>query len=658
MNNNMKKLGLIILSICLLSLVSCKQNTISTFNPMVNFSNEDTIRLDMDLENAVIEGIVIPSTKQVNNGHFVFEYDVKGQSEPLYYKIFYQNESYKFNTDDSLNYENFYGSWEDVSMEFKPVSTNGHIRDSFRIVGNPRDEKIYYGKDLTEYDASREEIQKGIESLRNNPSVYAKIVEKAKEENRSIEQQLFLDARWLITNARHKEGPQNHRWKRNPRVGSYAFYLVICTQSVLDDIPDYVKNIGKTNEKGLFVNPIAWFESNKSKDIQIIKGSKILKTRAIITAKNGVFTDETTLRNPDYSLEYTDSICGTNDSLYKHALYQQHYSVVSHAYNLRNIPVIQDVVSDSGYYTRAEYEANKTKFDSAQLIYGHPQSSECPCATVKVRNSGEYVSMINPHSEDEQHLKKESTGIKTRVGFTYGKFRGKIKFPVMLNQENIWNGLTYAFWLIYQDNGNWNHRRICPNAGYIPKGDNSNNPQRTSLTNYSEIDIEIVKASKYWPKQYYGWGNHEEDATQTDEVMYCCTNWDLANPTPPKFKSGLSSIDYKSQKYEMLRWSNIYKALTIRTPIKNDVFKEEYYYYEIDWSPREIVWKIGKTPETMQIVGYMNEECTSIPNNQMLCVITQEYHYSEFWPPVVFEQGLIPYHKTDIEGRVYEIVIE
>ena len=60
----------------------------------------------------------------------------------------------------------------------------------------------------------------------------------------------------------------------------------------------------------------------------------------------------------------------------------------------------------------------------------------------------------------------------TRVGFTYGKFRGKIKFPVMLNEENIWNGLTYAFWLIYQDNHAWNNRRATE-GGYIDKNDDS-----------------------------------------------------------------------------------------------------------------------------------------------------------------------------------------
>lgn len=647
----------IIMLLCVFSIVfiSCKKEQTSQFSCLTNFEGNDTVYLDMDLENAVIEGIVIPTKKQVENGYFVFEYNVKQSVKPLFYKIFYQNETYKFDDEDSLNYENFYGSWEDVATEFKQVPANGEIKDSFRIVGNPRDEKIYYGKDLTEYDASQEKIMQGVDELKKDAKRYEQIVEKARENNMSVEQQLFLDARWIITNARHK-GFVNHRWKRNPRVGVYMFYLVVCTEEGLEQMPDYIKNIGKTNEQGCFVNPISWFESHKNEHIMFFKGSKVLKTRAVITAKQGVFTDETTLRNPNYNLSYVDSLCGTGVDLYKHALFQQHYSVVSHAFNLRNIPVIKDVVADKDYYTRAEYEANKTRFDSSQLIYGYPQSSECPCATVKVRGNGDYITLINPHSEDLQHLKKESTGVKTRVGFTYGKFRGKIKFPVMLNQENIWNGLTYAFWLIYQDNNKWNARRAVD--GYIPKGDNSKNPQRTAQTNYSEIDIEIIKVSKYWPKNYYGWGNHVEDATQTDEVMYCCTNWDLANPTPPKFKSGISSIKYKDQIYEMLRWSNLYKALTIRTPIKNDVFKEEYYYYEIDWSPREIVWKIGKTPETMQVVGYMNENCTVIPNNQMLCVITQEYHYSEFWPPVVFEQGLIPYHKTDIEGRVYEIVIE
>ena len=232
----------------------------------------------------------------------------------------------------------------------------------------------------------------------------------------------------------------------------------------------------------------------------------------------------------------------------------------------------------------------------------------------------------------------------------------------MLNEENIWNGLTYAFWLIYQDNHSWNNRRTSTaGGGYIDKGDDSKNPVRHNDYFYSEIDIEIVKASKYWPKSYYDKSvakSKIEDATQNSDVMFCCTNWDLATQEPMKFSSGINYIPYKEKEYEAMRWYDLYKALTIKSPISNDFFKEDYYYYEIEWRPKEIIWRVGPSPEEMVVVGYMNDEYTAIPNNQMLCIVTQEYHYSEWWPPIVFEQGLIPYNKTDIEGRVYEIVIE
>ena len=87
-------------------------------------------------------------------------------------------------------------------------------------------------------------------------------------------------------------------------------------------------------------------------------------------------------------------------------------------------------------------------------------------------------------------------------------------------------------------------------------------------------------------------------------------------------------------------------------------FKNDYYYYEIEWRPTEIIWRIGPTPDDMYIVGYMNDENTSIPNNQMICIMTQEYHYSEWWKPEVFWQGLIPYNKSDIKGEIFEIVVE
>lgn len=638
--------------ICL-SLFSCKDDI--SFNPMSNFPDEKTVALDMDLRNVVNEGIVIPSDNQCESG-FAFTFNAKkGQ----YYKIYYQNESYKFGDNDSLSNENFYGSWEDVSVGFKKVEESGMVTDYLRIVGNPRDEKKYYGADMTKNNFNKEAVDNVIGAIKNTPEWLASVKEKAINNGKDLDEQLYLDAIWIINDNKNR-GDVNNRFKRNPRVGEYSFMLVVCDEDALNQIPDYIKNISLTDENGAFVNPYSYFSKNKNKEIEVVVSDKRLKTRAVITPEYGVFLDETQIKTNDYTVDNSNPRCSNSEEMYSNALYKQFLSHVSQQYTLRNIPLIKDVVSDDDPYTMKEYEEARSKYDSAQLQYNYPFVTDCLGSTVKL-NDDNSISLINPGNDDLNNLQKESTGIMTRVGFTYGKFRGKIKFPVMLNEENIWNGLTYAFWLIYQDEHPWNNRRTSTaGGGYVDKNDDSENPVRRHDYHYSEIDIEIVKASRYWPDFYYAENENiaTENPMNNNEIMYCCTNWDLATREPVKFASGINKIPYKSNTYEAMRWYDLYKALTIKSPISNEFFKEDYYYYEIEWRPNEIIWRVGPSEDKMQVVGYMNDEYTAIPNNQMLCIVTQEYHYSEWWPPIVFEQGLIPYNKSDIEGRVYEIVIE
>lgn len=647
----------IILIISVIFFISCRNNAGISFNPMANFPDEDVVCLDMDLKGVVNEGIVIPSASQAEDGSFVFTFNAKAGQ---YYKIFYQNESYKFDNDNPLNNENFYGSWEDVNIGFKKVEATGLVTDSFRIVGNPRDERKYYGADLTENSLSEEAINKVINSIRNTPEWLASIEEKAKNNGYDVDRQLYLDAIWIINDNKNR-GDVNNRFKRNPRVGEYSFMLVICDEKALNNIPDYIKNINLTDENGGFVNPYSYFSQNKDRNIDVIVSDKRLKTRAVITPEYGIFLDEMQIKTDDYTVDNSNSRSSNSDEMYSNALYKQFLSHVSQQYTLRNIPLIKDVVSDDEPYTMKEYEEAMTKYDSSQLQYNYPVVTDRLGSTVKL-NEDNSISLINPGNDDMANLQKESTGIMTRVGFTYGKFRGKIKFPVMLNEENIWNGLTYAFWLIYQDEHAWNNRRTSTaGGGYIDKNDDSENPVRRHDYHYSEIDIEIVKASRHWPQNYYLPEDTRlmtENPKSNDEIMFCCTNWDLATPEPVNFASGINKIPYRNKEYEAMRWYDLYKALTIKSPISNGVFKEDYYYYEIEWRPKEIIWRVGPSPDEMMVVGYMNDEYTAIPNNQMLCIVTQEYHYSEWWPPIVFEQGLIPYNKSDIEGRVYEIVVE
>ncbi|MBE6342559.1 MAG: hypothetical protein E7065_04110 [Lentimicrobiaceae bacterium] len=647
----------IILIVSVIFFISCRNNDGIFFNPMANFPDENVVCLDMDLKGVVNNGIVIPSASQAEDGKFVFTFNAEAGQ---YYKIFYQNESYKFDDDNPLNNENFYGSWEDVNIGFKKVEATGLVTDSFRIVGNPRDERKYYGSDLTENSLSETAINNVINSIRNTPEWLASIEEKAKNNGYDVDRQLYLDAIWIINDNKNR-GDVNNRFKRNPRVGEYSFMLVLCDEKALNNIPDYIKNISLTDENGDFVNPYSYFSQNKNNDIEVIISDKKLKTRAVITPEYGIFLDEMQVKTDNYTVDNSNPRCSNSDEMYSNALYKQFLSHVSQQYTLRNIPLIKDVVSDDEPYTMKEYEEAMTKYDSSQLQYNYPVVTDRLGSTVKL-NDDNSISLVNPGCDDVENLQKESTGIMTRVGFTYGKYRGKIKFPVMLNEENIWNGLTYAFWLIYQDEHAWNNRRTSTKGGgYIDKNDDSESPVRHHDYHYSEIDIEIVKASRYWPKMYYDEKDTRlatENPRYNNEIMYCCTNWDLATREPNNFASGINRIPYMGREYDAMRWTDMYKALTLKSPISNDVFKEDYYYYEIEWRPNEIIWRVGPSPEEMVVVGYMNDEYTAIPDNQMVCIVTQEYHYSEWWPPIVFEQGLIPYNKTDIEGRVYEIVIE
>lgn len=618
------------------------------FDPMVGYEG-DTVCMEMEMTDAVLDGITLPGRGEIF--HFAFD-TVAG--EGLYYKIYYQNDSYKFDEKDTLAYENFYGSWEDVAIGFKAVPADGHIRDSFRIVGNPRDEKIYYGMDLSNFDASPAAV-KIIEKEMLADTHWVRYASQvaAPQNNRTFEEQLFLDARWILNYRRHHGGEVNHRWKRNPRTGCYSFLLVVCDSAGLSRIPAEVKHIGLTNADSHYVNPYSWYYRNKDRHIALLNGNKTLRTFARLTPQQGVYIDETQIRTPYTSKVEIPGRVGSDTGLYRHALYQQFFPAVSQQYTLRNIPLVRDIDD----YTLADYDAAGRRYDSTQLVYDYPHITNCPGSTVYPAEAGDYISVINPGNAGLEHPKKESTGVKSRVGFTYGKYRGKIKFPPMLNRWGLWNGLTYAFWLIYQDEQSWCNRRPSYHGGYIEKNDDSENPQRLITNRYSEIDIEIVKASRYWPEGYY---KHKKPASpdSSDKVMFCCTNWDLACPEPPNFAAGITRIPYQHHTYEAMRWYPNYKALTTKTPIPNSIFNKDYYYYEIEWRPTEIIWRIGPDPSHMEVVGYMNDRYTAIPNNQMLCIMTQEYHYSEWWPPVVYWQGLIPFNASDIEGRLYEITIE
>ena len=258
---------------------------IKSFNPMTNWDPSKT--LEMDYAYALDNGFVIPSLRQVKEGQFTMEFYIRnlGKSPLKFaYKIYWQNESYKFretDPDDSTKFNtsasgNFYGSWEDSLAKFRltediPADGDFHkVTDRFRITGNPRNAKKY-----------------------------------------------FRDGR-------------NERWKRNPRVGEYSFLLVVTTEGNIGKnlIPDYIQDISKMSPEG-FIPPFYYFLYGGGKKIPGTVSEKFGRMLKVIAKPDpgaGIYI------HPDHfdrvtADKYATPCCGQDSNLYRHAAFEQfiHY---------------------------------------------------------------------------------------------------------------------------------------------------------------------------------------------------------------------------------------------------------------------------------------------------------------------------------------------
>ncbi len=633
---------------------SCKSenNIIESFDALSNYSQIDTVKVDMSLENAVFEGIVLPKKEE----YFVFSANVKNkENKQLYYKIYYQNETYKFHEDRIEACENFYGSWQDTDISFK--SFNGEqIIDSFQIVGNPRNEIKYFGK-KTPRQLTKEDIEEGIKVVKENKEWYESIKQKAKANKVPLKEQMILDIIWVINHENSKQGEINRRERRNPRTGIYEFLLVVADENGLKQIPEHIKNISKQNpETNEFENSFSFFKNNDIEGVYVLKSQKVLKTRAVLNAAQGVYVNPYACPSSDFIVHSHDtSLVGYSKSLYQNAIFEQYFHDINKNRTINQIPVLSNMLSE-GEYTMIDYEKSKEKFAKEKdRLKIHPSNTSKAGANIYIPQNKNYISIKNPANHDIKTAKKENVGIKSRIGFSYGKYRAKIKFPPLVNPDGVWTGLTNAFWLAYQSESDWNKRRLCQEKGYVKHSKNDAEAEREQTTHYSEIDIEMIKTSKYWTEEEL----QKDNPIGNDKFVLACTNWDMACPNPRKFHTGgIQTINYKGNTFNLHRWSETYRALTSRIELNNSIFHNDFYYFEIEWKPTEIIWRIGKNENDMQIVGYMNEEVTAIPNNQMTSIVTQEFHYSEWWLPEVFEQGLIPFNKQDLEGKIFEIIIE
>ncbi|MCX6304410.1 MAG: hypothetical protein NT040_05545 [Bacteroidetes bacterium] len=607
------------------------QFVVKDFNPTVNWKQDQTLFLDY--EEAIVHGFVIPGMRQVEGGFFDLEFKLKNTGKApqnFSYKIYYQNESYKFPEHDSPDStrqhqnagENFYGSWEDTGTKFAEtgiIENNQEfhlVKSKFRIVGNPRNEQLYYDQG------------------------------------------------------------KNDRWKRNPRVGNYSFLLVVTTEAGIREkqIADAVQDISLKNESG-FVNPYFYFlygPGRLLKNTIVQKYAGMLKVIAMPDPGAGIYI------NPNaYSKEVTEKtktdVCGQDPLVYNKAAFEQFVHFIDPSTKMNNIPVIADVLNDN--YSRMDYNWNKRYYRKEELVAITATVTAHPCETVISDPVNHKITLRNPKAEFGK-WQKQNVGVITRHGMTFGKYTVKCKLTELLNKNNMWNGLTNAIWLITQSQAEWNFRRDCSNNGYMANYYGGHQDQRVKNVGYSEIDFEILKTVPYCPswqlppaysngiddqKNVQNWNVPfpEEILADDDKIMVSCTNWDMACWQPTGFRDGCDPVRYEDKTFWAHRWDKNYRALTEKTPERDDeLFGSPFYYFQIDWQPDKIIWRIGPSKDKMHVVGYMDDKITSIPNNQMLLIITQEFHNTKWWIGSAYSQDNIPFPKVDYVGEIQELTIE
>lgn len=661
--------------------ISCKKKNspfaIITFNPISNWQPEKKIKtIELDYTEAIDSGFIIPTTRQIDSGEFLFEFELlnkTGNAQSFFYKIFYQNESYKYpeyfskEKMNPLAEENFYGSWEETDLGFietPEIPSNSQpvkIRSQFRIVGNPRDEAKYYGSEKMERPLTSFQIMKMENYIKTVEPWMKDIQRKAEERKISIEEQIRDDAIYGL-NERRKNMRINNRWKRNPRVGNYSFLLVVVSKEYINEIPAYLRDIS-IPINNTFINPYWYFlygPGSRSNNIQVALSEPLLHIKGKPNLGSGLFISEPYLaaNGVTFKRDYYHQRCNYDSANYVNAHFGQYFHYIMGEMKFKNIPVVKDL--NSSDFTRQDYQKYLKTYNESNMVESGIGNSDCPCKDVQSDSAKRILTFSNPSVESD-NWSKTNVGVISRTGFTYGKFTAKIKFTELLNEHQMWNGITNAFWMLNESNDEWNRVRECKLKGFIPKSQSGEFAERVSQTSYSEIDIEIRKASPIWPLTSYNFPHRRPayDGTDYDDIIVTCTNWDLACAQPKRFTSGTQYSKFNGQSFQLHRWNPWYQALTTKYSVKDDdLNKRDYYYYQIEWKPDTLIWRIGPEKSQLHTICFMDAKITTVPNNQMLMVITQEYHPSVWWPESPQLLEFIPFPKSSIEGNVLEIEIE
>lgn len=443
------------------------------------------------------------------------------------------------------------------------------------------------------------------------------------------------------------EFPQ-HPSARDPRMGSYSVLVVALPEDELrkHPLPAAVSDI-RVREGDHFIDPY-WYWLHGP-------GSRI----------PGI----STLVKPDVMrLHASPEVARGVDGTDPQAAFQYFQPHIDPASRFNNVPIAADVLGNE--FGPGQHDSAWCFTPEDQWIPTVPSVCNAPCTSVWYDTAAKALEFRNRAGENGG-FRKENAGVSTRRSFTYGRFLVHAQLSPLLNDSDMWNGLTNAIWLI-GSNLEYGQRRACT-GGYRPYIEGLTSKPRETYSSYAEIDFEIMKGMPLCPERAFppiypqpvaapnAWRRvmPPEVVAQRGNVAVACTNWDLACPDPPHFAIGCQDVLYNGQAFAAHRWDRDYRAVTEKSMASDDVlFGPNGYWYEITWRPDEIIWRIGPSPNELRVVGYMNSSMTSVPNTPMSLVISQEFHNTRWWPGSPYEQGCVPFPSKDLVGRVFAVRVE
>ena len=567
--------------------------SVSNFDPVSNTSNSYVIQYNHEFH-------TIPNKDNTGSDFFKYSFEIKNETavpKQYAYIVFYENTSYKYDENNLFTFfkagENFYGSHERSHPAYRLTPT----------------------------------IDPGAKKL--------------------------IKGRYHIEGDSRSEHP--YQWRRPPRMGTYQLLLLVVEKQHLKNVPPYLLDVRKpyTEDEGrywnnnLYINPMILNQTQWN-----IPGSIVILSNKKLRLKIDVDLSkplQNTTGNAPFSSPLSESFFHASDP---------------DSYTVDAIPE----VADYDNYTNKDYDRHKQhyhkKTETKRKLWLDYNDGNQGLSIPVVYKGKPAVKFYNPGIKKEDlHKRKVAryhTGVRM-IGMQYGKMRAKILYPEMLNKHQVWNGIHNTLWYSQSTASEWN-RQSC----------SSDNPYHRT-----EFDIEFMD---FTPRPEDRISKHlaDRDFTQNHNLIravfsnfdYRCTpdvlpgSKDFKRFPPFKYiqEEGPGAITYtekgRTYSFDVNRHisDNGTSFLYIEKLVNDDALFGKPFYYEIEWTPTELIWRWGSDPNNLEVVAYMNSTFTSIPSNVMSLIVAQHALYRGNYN--LYSHRSLPFPLQDIEGYILEIRLE